>query len=894
MLPMTDRPEGLQEVRKLYRYVWLLVILWTVLLIAGVCWIHYHFYNSTLDIAANQARASIEKDLLYRKWMNYRGGLYSPLTPEIQPNEYYPHPERDLQTAEGDTLTKINTSYMSRMVYALSVDSGYVQGGHLSSSKPLHPGNSPDTWEAEGWKALEAGKHEYYGVVKSEQGKALRLMRPILLFESGCVSCHRAEGYELGDAKGAISVAVQLEPLFENAKPHRNSEWAVFGGFWLFGLLLLGLGARKIRTHIRATEDAQKALDSQRGFLQTIIDQSPVLLFIKDKTGRIVMCNRPFAAAYGKQPADMIGKHDSEIVDDPELIQKYATEDDFVQAEKQELVIPQGPYLPDDETARYVQTIKSPLFDEQGKVDRILCVSMEITERIRAEAALRRSELHFRLIFEATHDAIFVAQDNRMVVVNPRFEEMFGYSSDELYDPEFNYRSLMAGDEGARVAGYYWQIIRGEVESLDYVFTGYTKDQQRIRVDATIQRIVWDGEYAVLGVHRDITEKETLEAELRRQQKIDAIGALAGGIAHDFNNMITGIIAHAELVRMKYDPGPEIEQELQGILRTSDRAAELTRKLLAFSRKQYLHMEALDLNDVVNDMHDLLTRIVREDIVIARNLAEDLWTVSADRGQVEQVVLNLALNARDAMPNGGKLIITTTNREFSEQDAAHYTELEAGKYACVEVKDEGHGMSEEIIEHIFEPFFTTKEAGKGSGLGLATVYGIVKQSGGDIAVDSTPGKGTRFRIFFPRTRKKAPRRDMHAERARLKGDGQRILVVEDEKELRGHLVRSLTEMNYSVDSAENGLDALSVVAAAEEPYDLVLADVIMPGMGGVKMARELIKQNPDLKIVFMSGYAGDRLIPSRDDDLEFIYMQKPFHMLDLARRIHELLGGEKL
>ncbi len=893
MLIPEQRSTTLGQARIMYRYVWFVGIIWVFILIAGPWRIDKASHKAVRQLATNQARASIAKDVLYRTWMGHMGGLYSPVTEYIKPNSYFPEENRDLLTSQGDSLTIINPTYMSRMVYKLSVDSGYVQGGHVASLKPVHPGNVATDWEKRALAKLSDGRNEYSEIVEDENGAVLRFMRPISFINPGCLDCH--QGYELGDVEGGISVAVDLVPINETARIHRNGELTVFFIIWFVGLGLLCFGAFQLRKNIKQIETSQQELHEQRTFLQNIIDQSPVLLFIKDLEGRIVMCNKAFAAAYGADPVDLYGKTDSELLNDSASVERYQNEDWEVIQSRKEKLIPEGPFMPGDEPQRFVQTIKSPLFDADGNVCNLLCVSMEITERKQAETALRRSENHLRVIIESTNDGILVMtiNDFKKVFANPRFREMFQYTEEELDDPEFNYCQLIDEDDQGKQKPKCEAFLGSDRERMTIKLGAWRKNKTRLHVEITLSKIVWEGQPALLAVHRDITEKETLEAELRRQQKIDAIGALAGGIAHDFNNIITGIIAHAEIASLRYQPDDNIQKELDGILRSADRAAELTRKLLAFSRKQFLQFESISLNSMILEISQLLRRIIRENIQLDTQLDENHWPVYADKSQMEQVVLNLVVNARDAIQESGMLTIRTMNTTLSEEECQRFTELQPGDYAVLEVEDSGHGMSEEVIEHIFEPFFTTKETGKGSGLGLSTVYGIVKQCKGDIVVTSKPGKGTCFRLHFPRAETEPVNHQAKMKKGDFHGKGELILVVEDEESVRLHLVRTLQALNYVVVEAENGLAALELVKSLDQAPELVVADVVMPGMGGIQMVQILSGMYPSLKVLFISGYAGDNLISSREMETPFVYLQKPFHASELARQVFLLITGEQ-
>jgi two-component system cell cycle sensor histidine kinase/response regulator CckA len=394
----------------------------------------------------------------------------------------------------------------------------------------------------------------------------------------------------------------------------------------------------------------------------------------------------------------------------------------------------------------------------------------------------------------------------------------------------------------------------------------------------------------------DATEQKALEVKFAQSQKMEAVGQLAGGIAHDFNNVLTAIIGFSDLLLQTHRPTDPAFKDIMNIKSSANRAAGLVRQLLAFSRRQTLQAEVLQLGEVITDLHALLNRAMGEKFELKILSGRDLWYVKADRTQFEQVLINLAVNARDAMSEGGRLTIRTRN--ISERDSLRLAALgvAAGEYVAVEVEDTGTGMSAEVMAKIFEPFFSTKEVGKGTGLGLSTVYGIVKQTGGYIFPESEIGKGTTFRVYLPRyvpdredevaitrgTKKKEMARD-------LTGTG-RVLLVEDEDAVRSFAVRALSRQGYEVLEAASGAEALKVMAKAQGKVDLVVSDVIMPEMDGPTMLKELRKTKPDLKIIFVSGYPDDAFRKSLNPDEQFAFLPKPFTLPQLAAKVKEQFG----
>jgi len=403
------------------------------------------------------------------------------------------------------------------------------------------------------------------------------------------------------------------------------------------------------------------------------------------------------------------------------------------------------------------------------------------------------------------------------------------------------------------------------------------------------------------GVHiiSDITEHKqsekkmaAMEEQFRQSQKMEAVGRLAGGVAHDFNNLLTVIKGYSQLALFQLRDDTPLKESLKEVERASEKAADLIRKLLAFSRRQVMETVVLDLNSVLGDTRKMLRRMIGEDIELVMDLAEDLGRVKTDPGQVEQVVFNLAVNARDAMPKGGKLTIQTRNVELGPDRGPEVAVIPEGSYVMLSVADTGIGMSPEVKRHIFEPFFTTKERGKGTGLGLSTVYGIVKQSGGEILVESEPGKGATFRIYFPRVEEPLTERKEKVEEELPRGS-ETILVVEDEEEVRRLAVRILRKQGYDVLEAPQAGDALLTCEQHEGPIHLLLTDVVMPRMSGPDLAKRLRSIRPEMKVLYMSGYADNALFQERFLKKDTNFIQKPFALEALVRKVREVLdeGG---
>jgi PAS domain S-box-containing protein len=539
-----------------------------------------------------------------------------------------------------------------------------------------------------------------------------------------------------------------------------------------------------------------------------------------------------------------------------------------------------------------------PYLDDGGAVERVLCTFTNITERRRAESALRESEALTRRVLEAMPGGVLhVARDGTIVSVNSELLRILGTTAQQIvglnvyaqYDvcvtedgspfPTHEYPAIRCLESGER-AGATIGVRRPDGELVWGMFNAVPLfEPESHEISGAVVTCI------------DLTERKHLEEQLRHVQRSEAIARLAGGVAHHFNNLLTVINGYASLILKRLGEDEPVYRDAQEIRRAGERAAELTQKLLAYNRKQSSRRTVVDVNAVVRSMRPMLSPLFGELVRLEIELGADPATVFADESHIEDLLLNLAVNARDAMASGGRFVISTSNTTLTERDV-RYTDLAPGRFVTIQVVDTGCGIDPDHVAHIFEPFFTTKDVGKGTGLGLATVHGVVRQHGGTISVASEPGLGAKFTIHLPEESRPLEAEPIHVAPVQRVGR-ETVLVVEDEEVVRSFVRESLARSGYRVIEAENGRTALDLVARYPGTIDLLVSDVTMPVMGGAELAREVLKRRPRTRILFITGYAGGAPEVGAVADTAVEVIGKPFSPDVLVAKVRDLLDSAR-
>jgi two-component system cell cycle sensor histidine kinase/response regulator CckA len=630
---------------------------------------------------------------------------------------------------------------------------------------------------------------------------------------------------------------------------------------------------------------AETALRESEDRYRDLVENSHDLICTHDLEGRLLSINRTAAKSLGFAPDALLGRNIREAIL-PEFVDRF---DRYISALLERGAARGLMALKTRTGERRVWEYSNSLRIDGVAVPIVRGVAHDVTEKKRAEAALRKSEDRYRDLVENARDIIYTHDlQGNFTSINRAGEQITGYSRKEVLT--INLTQIVAPQFREKVRKMLEGKLANEKETV-YDLEIFAKDGRHVAVEVNTRFIYQDAvPVGMQGIARDVTERKQLEEQLRQSQKMEAVGMLAGGIAHDFNNLLTAITGYSDLGLRRLKAEDPLRHNLEEIKKAGNRAASLTRQLLAFSRKQVLQPKVLDLNWLVLELGKLLRRLIGEDVELRTVPGTNLGSVRADPGQIEQVIVNLAVNARDAMPHGGSLTIETGNVYLDAEYAGQHIAVTPGPYVMLAVTDTGTGMDELTRERIFEPFFTTKEVDKGTGLGLSTVYGIVKQSGGNIWVYSEVGRGTTFKIYLPRVDEGA---EKLANRTRSEEDlrgTETILIAEDEQTLR-NLARQVLEMyGYRVLEAATGSEAVLICENHNEPIHLLITDVVMPRMGGRELADRLGRLRPEMSVIYMSGYTNSAIVHQGvlNDDASFI--QKPFAPEELAIVVKKVLN----
>jgi two-component system cell cycle sensor histidine kinase/response regulator CckA len=641
------------------------------------------------------------------------------------------------------------------------------------------------------------------------------------------------------------------------------------------------------RSRMRAEQSrAEAALRRSEANLRAIFNNSLQCFVLVDRDGVIKAFNRT-ADLWAER---LLGRRLSE----GEPIQGFLPQavEGFNRAIAGEILVSEQPIRDQEETEHWFETTSAPVVDDESKIIGVLLNARDVSERKLAEKALRESEARYRDLFDNASDLVCITTaEGNFQYVNKAWNDLIGYSEQEL-------RRLRFEDVVHPDSLELYRAIRRRVEAGQVVdrveLVLLTSNGAAVTLDGNLSATSSDGGPPMIrGIYRDITERKRVEEQLRRAERMQSAGRLAGGVAHEVNNMMTGVLGFSHFLLKSLGQDDPRRAEVQEIIKAGTRAADVTKQLLAFTRQQILRPEPLEINAVLARMERLLRRSLGEEHQLVFSLSPDTGLIRADSAQFEQVLVNLLLNARDAMSGAGRVTIATAAVALDEVYAQRHGEIAIppGNYVLLSVSDTGCGMDAMVQSRIFEPFFTTKPTGQGTGLGLSTVYGIVKQSGGFIWAYSEPDHGSTFKIYLPRAASGDPIPEERVTGTLPAGGNETILVVEDEEMVRLLSCRGLRSLGYTVLEATNGTQALRLIAESSRPIHLVVSDVVMPEMGGREMGQRLSLLEPALPILYMSGYTGEDVVRRGLLEAGAPFLQKPFSTEALARKTREMLDA---
>lgn len=889
-----DQSSSQKLVTAITRVIWSMGIAWTLITVGLYILNAQQHRQAIKQMAIAEARTHFSKDLAFRSWATIHGGVYVPSTEQTPPNPYLGHiPDRDIETPSGKKLTLMNPAYMTRQLFD-KFGEQYEIIEHITSLQPLNPINAPDDWEKSALAAFAEGQTEFIEFLDFKGKFHLRLMCAMFV-EKPCLKCHAREGYKEGDVRGGISVSLPMTALLEYERKVNFTSFLSLGIVWLLGLssLLLGrhLLIQRINERCQAIEALEK-LQSRHAEAQRIAhlghweldltsnhlqwSEEMYRIFAKDSLSFNVS-REAFYNAIHPEDREMVKQAYNNSV-------QNKTPYDIIHR----LILADG-------SIKYVRERCETFFDSSGKPLHSLGTAQDITRDIEVEAALYESEEQLQLVVQGANLGTWDWNIlTGTIVINERWAEMLGYDKEEI-EPAFSaWKKLVHPDDAPLMMKILKDHLAGRLPFYQAEYRMQAKSGewrwihdsgQVVSRDASAQPI------RAVGIHYDITANKQLEQRVLQQERLSAVGQLTAGIAHDFNNSLTSILGFAELLQSSPEMSKTAQESLAIIINSGKHASRLVRQMLDFSRKSVRSLKQVDLAPFVKEVVKFLQSAIPESISVSVEIIPGDYLVQADPTQIQQIMTNLALNARDAMPSGGELrMVLSRVHVTGELRCEVCGQPLAGVWASLAVTDTGMGMTPDVLSRIFEPFFTTKEVGKGSGLGLSQVLGIVKQHGGHIMVQSQPGQGTTFTVYFPLLLSDLEAEKGHEPVAVIRGQGETILLVEDEMTVLAVIKTMLQELGYQVLTATNGREALDVYEQHLGVIAMVLSDMVMPDMDGATLYATLKMKYPEIKVILMSGYPLLEKEAQLLEDGVVDWFQKPPSLGKMSQILHNALN----
>jgi len=878
------------------------ITLWTIIILLSAGWNFHEIRKNTNALALKEARSHFKKDQAFRLWATTHGGVYVPSDKRTPPNRNLSHiPDRDIITSTGKKLTLMNPAYMLRQMMD-EYSELYGVKGHITSLKLFNPNNTPDEWERSALKAFEAGKTELTAFIDIKGEPYFRLMQPMFI-KQGCLKCHGYQNYKIGDVRGGVGVSIPIQPYL--TIEHGKIKQLVYWHFILWLLVTAGIyaGFKRLKYHFTERLISEEALRQNEKLFRTMIKKSPLPMVITDNNQDISFYNDKFTELFGYTIEDMSTSQEWWETGYPDEEYRETVKNSWQKAiekaeiDKTDIEMQEWDLTIKDRTKRRCEFYMVPLNDLS------LIVMTDITNRKQVENELKKK----------THDIGERNKELKCLYDTSTFLEKTNISVDEIYQsitnflppawqyPEITCSRIIIDDNQYKTINFQetqWKqfsniVINNNTSGTVEVY--YSKEmpkndegpflkEERDLINEIAERIS-------LFIERRQTEEKSLqlETQLRQSQKIESIGRLAGGVAHDYNNALSVIIGNTEIAIDDVEPDEPVLVNLNEILMAANHAADITRQLLTFARKQTISPKALNINSNIQNTLKMLKRLIGEDIDLVWLPETDLWTVRMDAIQVDQILVNLCINARDAIAGIGEITIETKNVSFDDAFCKDHAGFESGDFILLTIRDNGCGMEKAILDSIFEPFFTTKAPNEGTGLGLSTVYGIVQQNKGFINISSKPNVGTTVNSYLPRNTGSVIEYIKEKTPQILPGNGETVLVVEDEVSILNLTRKILIGLGYTVLTESSPQRAITLADEHKDEINLLITDVIMPEMNGLKLEEHIKSIFPNLNCIFMSGYTADVISNSNILIDGTLFLQKPFSKKDLAELVRKAL-----
>lgn len=913
---------------------------WILAIGTSLWWNLKNYEASMLELAATGARASFNKDLVYRRWAAEHGGVYVPSTKDTPPNPYLKgmH-ERDITTPSGKDLTLVNPAYMTRQVFEIALLQ-YGVRAHLTSLDPIRPENFPDEWERQALQTFEKGESEVQGLSNIDGVDYLRLMQPMLT-EKPCLKCHGYQNYKVGDIRGGLSVSVPMARYYDIAEDHTISQVAIH-----FAILILGLGGIFFAFMTLGRQEkrralTQRALEESDETARALLNANTESAFLLALDGTFLIMNDVTATRLGSTVEEILGKCAYDFLPEEIATFRKGKVEQVVRTKKGMRFVDKRGDLVFDHSIY-------PLFDSSGEVNRLAIFSQDVTSRILAEETLKKDLELNRAIAEISQEllsesygigavsdvtlkvvlSITDSEQGFVSCIDEKTKDNVGHTSTDMFrsscmvDIQRIFSSI--GDDG-RYVGLGEQALNAR--KAMYVNSppeqpnplGLIKDSPLLTNFLAVPVMIGDSllglialansvhDYSdkdvaavqrvadvfALAIHRQDYEVQRMEMDqrLRQLQKNEAIGSLAGGIAHDFNNILTPIIGYSEILKEDIPKESSMRESIEQVLLAATRAKDLVKQILTISRQHAQEIVHLRPHLIIKEVVKLIQSTIPSTIKVTQNIDTDCRSIIADPTQIHQLAMNLLTNAYHSMEaDGGVLTISLQNVDIAEAD--NTLDLTPGSYVVLSVGDTGGGIDADHMDKIFDPYYSTKPMGKGTGLGLPVVYGIVKKYKGEVEVENLPGQGIKFKVYLPAVEEQPVIDPGLIERFQLKGT-EKILLVDDELAVLKLESQLLERYGYHIETMDNSKEAFLELKNNPGKYDLLITDMTMPEMTGDQLTQEIRKVNSKLSIIICTGFS-KTMTPERAKAIGADGMlMKPVGGIEMARMVKEVLDKAK-